>query len=352
MKTKRRHELQTNILADYIGKHLQQLKPYSRHITIGILLIFTAVLVGLFFSNKWAGKRGKSWSDFSKAFAATDADALEEVANLHDGTTAALWARLSAGEIKVATGSSQLFTDREKAEKMLKDAKEHFLVVEKDAAGHPQLVERARFGLAQAHESLSDVKNAQKYYDEVARSSPNSAFGKLAKRRFDRLSDESVEGWYAWFERQEPSPPTIPPGGMGITPKVSDDLDMLPERPDLSFPGSTISDQLKDIDLDAPLGEDIIDPMSTKPEEIPAAGDGEKATTPESAESPKPDDSAMASEPGGEDTKAKVEAGKEAGEPKPQAEEPTPPDVAKPTGKPAASDGDDTEPESKDAASR
>lgn len=354
MKTRRRHELQTNVLADYLGKHLQQFKPYSRHVTIGTLLICAAILAGLYFSSKWNAERGASWSDFSAAFAANDPDALEEVAALHDGSTAALWARQAAGDMKLAMGTSQLFRDREEAAKTLRDAKEHYLAVEEDAVDNPPLVERARFGLAQVYESLSDIEKAKEYYGEVAKSSADSALSKVAKHRLDRLSDKSVERWYAWFERQEPVPPPLPPSGIGPEPKVSDNLDLLPERPDLSIPGSDSSGDAKDlmdIDLNPPAGKEdappdkkAAEPKPAESEATPAATEGEESAVPEPKEAAKPGEPASEPESG-------TEADKDAPKPTPQPEDPASTDPAKPVGKPAASDEGNAKPESKDASS-
>lgn len=344
MKTQRRHELQTNILADYIGKHLQQIKPYARHITIGTLLVFVAILAGLYLSNESAKKRGAGWSDYLKAFAVADADTLEEVATIHEGSTAGLWARLSAGEINVIEGTDRLFRDREEAEKTLKDARKQFRAVEKDAGGNAELLERARFGLAQVHESLSEVKEAREYYGGVAESSPDSALGKLAKLRFDRLSDKSVERWYHWFERQEPAPP--------------------PEQADLSLSGSGLPKGLGSgvpkglggINLDAPLttdplGKATVDPMSTDTKEPPVTVDDAGTAAPDPEESPKPDDSTAVPESADEDAGAASEVAKDAGKPTPKPKEPAPAEEAKPNDKPAASEEGDAKPESKDTSS-
>jgi len=247
MKTQRRHELQTNWLADYIGKHLQQIQPYQTHITFGVVLIAVLCIGAVYYMNKQRTRSGVSWSDYFDAFGARDAKALEEVSKLHDGTTAALWAKQSAGDIKLATGAGLLHSDREEAEKSLKDAEKLFLAVEAGGAGNPMLVRRARLGLAQVYESLFKVEKAQQYYEKVAKSAPDTAFGKMAKRRFEQLSAPSLQRWYAWFERQEPVVPGGASGSVADEPTVSDDLDMLPDRPDLSFPGSGILDELKNV---------------------------------------------------------------------------------------------------------
>jgi len=356
MKTQRRHELQTNELADRLGKYLQQIQPYSRHITIGLGLVVAAVIGGVYYSNMRAAQQGASWSDYLAAFGSQDSDALEEVAKLHGGTTAALWSLQSAGDIKLAMGTRQIFTDRDEAEETLKDAEDHFLAVyaelldvdpetlkvseehfEKDAPGHPELVQRARYGLAQVYESLSELEKAQKYYDVVARSAPDSALGKSAKRRLDRLSDESVQGWYNWFARQET--------------EVLDDFEPLPERPDISFPGSDISKELEDIDLDAPLGKEPVEPMSLAPKEAPATDEHKETTVPEPEEDPKPDDSAPQPKPADEGTEPEAKADESVEKPAAEPAKPAPSDTPKPTGKPAAAEKADAEPKSKDASS-
>ncbi|MBC8875210.1 MAG: hypothetical protein H8E44_37790 [Planctomycetes bacterium] len=351
MKTQRRHELQTNELADYLGKYLQQIQPYSRHITIGLGLVVVAIIAGVYYSNMRAARQGAGWSDYLAAFGSEDSDALEEVAKLHGGTTAALWSLQSAGDIKLAMGTRQIFTDRDEAEESLKDAEEHFLAVEKDATGHPQLVQRAKYGLAQVNESLCKIDKARTYYDEVAKLAPDSALGKSAKRRHDRLANKSVEGWYAWFERQESSMPPMPPGGPMGGPDVSDDLDMLPARPDISFPGSEISKELQNLDLDAPLGKESIEPMSPDPKETSATDDNKETTEPEPEGDPKPDDSATEPRPADEGAEPEAKADESVEKPASEPAKPAPADTPKPTDKPAAAEKDDTEPAPKDASS-
>jgi hypothetical protein len=127
MKTQRRHELQTNELADYLGTHLQRIQPYSTHLMVGVIALAVLLAGSVYYITKQRAKRGISWTDYFDAIGARDARSLEEVGKLHNGTKAALWAQQSAGDIKLATGAGSLYSDRKEAEKSLKDAEKLYL---------------------------------------------------------------------------------------------------------------------------------------------------------------------------------------------------------------------------------
>ncbi len=318
MKTQRRHELQTNQLADYLGMRLQQIQPYYTHITVGVVAIAALCVGGVYYMNTQKARGGVSWSDYFDAFGARDAKALERVGEVHDGTTAALWAQQSAGDIKLATGAGTLYTDRDEAETSLKDAEKLFLAVEAGTTEDTMLRQRACFGLGQVYESLFKIEKAQEYYGKAAASDPDSAFGKAATRRCEQLSDPAVQGWYNWFGRQKPVVPGGASGSVSDGPRVSDDLDTLPDRPNPSFPGSGILDELKDMKPDAneadeaPMeeaGEEGIDaeePSAESKEETPADAAVEVEAKP-APEEPKP--APKDSEPATEESKPVPNAG-------------------------------------------
>ena len=64
MKTQRRHELQTNQLADRIGVYLQKVRPYQKQILYGVAAV--AVLGGavLYLSSQQQAKAGVSWQEY------------------------------------------------------------------------------------------------------------------------------------------------------------------------------------------------------------------------------------------------------------------------------------------------
>ncbi len=237
----------------------------------------------------------------------------EEVARLHQGSTAALWAQQGAGDIKLAMGASLLYRDRKEAEKNLKDAEKEFLAVEQQGARYPLLLQRARYGLAQVYESLSEVEKARDYYGKVAAAEPDSALGQLAQRRRDQIADDEADRWFAWFERQEPKPPAGMSPVTGEGPKVPADLGgELPERPDLSFPASDVSKQLKEAPARPAPAPEAKQPTA-KPETKPEAKPKEK---PAPAPAGKPTPAAEA--------KPAAEPEKKPDDAKPKAEAPAP----------------------------
>jgi hypothetical protein len=284
MKTERRHELQTNELADYLGKQYVRLQPHAKTIAFGALAVVAAVVAYLYFSSQQSTKAGAGWSDFIKAVGNRDVTGLTEVAKLHAGTPAGAWALQAAADIKLASGAVTLYSDRKEAERNLKEAEAQFRLLEQEAAQNPMLLERAQFGLAQVYESLSEVEKARTYYDKVAQG--KSALGQAAKKRSEQLSSDSVVGWYRWFERQEPVKRT-PPGDKPA-PKISGDLNVLPERPDLPQPSGELFK-----DADNPEAEQPAPPE--KPAAQPETKPAEPAATTAPAAPPAPAEQAKPS---------------------------------------------------------
>jgi hypothetical protein len=271
MKTQRRHELQTNELADHLGKYLKTIRPYQNYIFFGIVAVVAVISAAVWMNNQQRAKASASWTDYFGALGGDRAETLEDVAKFHQGSTAALWAQLSAGDRQLFSGSDQMFQDRDQAEKTLKDAEKNFKAVESAATKYPDLVQRARFGLAQVYEAMCDVEKARDRYEQVAEAGRESAIGKLAERRFKRLSQTSVEGWYAWFERQEPVVPGGPGTASGPGMGPLGDLEDLPDRPDLSFPSdSLLNEPLSTEDpptAPSASGDEEPDPADDAPEE-------------------------------------------------------------------------------------
>jgi len=270
MKTQRRHELQTNKLADQIGVYLQMVRPYQKLILYGVVTVAVLGAAVLFISSQQQARAGASWEDYFNAMVEQRPEALDEVAQLHSGSPAALWARQAAGDMKLMTGASLLYQDRKEALKNLRDAEKNFSAVEQNAAVYPMLLQRARYGLAQTYESLCEVEKARDYFKKVASAEPNSALGKLAQRRHDQMVGRDAERWFAWFEKQEPKPPAGVMPAAGREPQVPFDLSDLPDGPDPSFPGvpaaSGESEPMPDVQLTPPEPPAPDTPPEAKPE--------------------------------------------------------------------------------------
>ena len=231
MKTERRHELQTNELAIWLTGWIETIRPYSKAIIGGLLLITT-----VWFAYAYIGKRGEqnqaqAWSAFFQAYEqGAEPDRLAEVAASFGDTRAGLWALQSAADLHLAQGTQDLFRDRQQAEEELQQAKDAYASVSQQASD-PLLKQRAAFGLAQALESLGQFGPADEKYREVAEQWPNSGVGQLAQRRLEMLQQPATREWYAWFAEQKPIPsPLVDPSLLNVLPN-------LPDSPDISLPG-------------------------------------------------------------------------------------------------------------------
>ena len=102
MKTDRRHELQTNELADWLGEHAKQYLPYAKT-GIGIAVLIIAALFAFnIMRGQKEGRRVGSWNEYFTASELADLEGLREIAQRYKGTEAAAWALQSAGDIESA----------------------------------------------------------------------------------------------------------------------------------------------------------------------------------------------------------------------------------------------------------
>ena len=238
MKTERRHELQTNDLADWLGKRIEHYKPELKLAGGAVIALLVVSAVYVWFQQHKSAQSGETWGEFMQASLEQNPDEqatkFQKIATSKDnvGADTALWAMLSEGDLDLSRGSELLFSDRELAVVELERAKKNFSQVEQDAVRNPLLLMRARFGLAQTLECLGDLAKAKEKYELIHKSSPEGELGKAADKRAKRLDDKSIGEFYAWFEKQKPRPRTRP--GVGGLPFQMDDL---PDRPDLNLPG-------------------------------------------------------------------------------------------------------------------
>ena len=300
MKTQRRHELQTNVLADWIGHKVELVRPHLNTIGIVVAVAVLAVLAAIYFLRGRDTKISVGWEDYYFALAERDTDRLGAVAEDHPGTPAALWAKQSEADLELAKGIESLFIDRNAAKESLNRARTRYEEIEESAAGQPLLLQRARFGLAQLYEAQSNIEKAQKYYDLVAASTTDASLSKQAQQRLDVLKDPAVEKWYNWFSRQKPVPPTTPSTSGGV--QLPGNLGELSDRPDITVPGTvtppapagsspagetTAAASPPTIETPAPPTEP---PPTTEssPPTTPPASPSETPPVPSPAESPQP----------------------------------------------------------------
>jgi tetratricopeptide (TPR) repeat protein len=230
MKTERRHELQHNVLADWLGLQIERFAPYGR-VAAGVA-IAVVVLIGLY-SYMQTQSTYRNEQGWQRYFAAMDeisqrgdAEPLAQLAESGEfvGTPVGNWAALSLADHHLQEGISQLFTDRAAAAKSLRSAVDGYnRLIERSRT--PMLEERAALGAGRAYESLNELDKARAAYESLATKS-----GPLAAEAQQRLRDigrEPTKRFYDWFFAA--TPPRQGLGGPGM-PGMRPDFGNLPDE--------------------------------------------------------------------------------------------------------------------------
>lgn len=272
MKAERRHELQDNQLANWLGQHLEQVKPYTKTIVAVLLLAAAAGIAGSYAMRDQAARAQMGWHEYFNASNQRNTEALSDVAKHYPGTEAAIWAKLAEADINLTEGLNRLFRSRGDGKDLLGKAQAAYMLVDGSTASNQLARERAWFGLGQVYEAQASLDEAKTYYAKLVASSADSALGKESQRRIDELDDPAVEKWYNWFANQEARAPMNP--NMPGLPGNPD----LPDSPDLPFDLGTLPDR-PDISLPKPLGPPTADEAEAAT--VPEASNEKKAPAPE-----------------------------------------------------------------------
>jgi tetratricopeptide (TPR) repeat protein len=229
MKSERRHELEQNMLADWLGETIAKIKPYSSTILLAVLVVVLGLVVAQWFVGHSFATWSGAWDAYFAAF--DDPNASEEfdkVAETYPRSEVADWATVTAADIRLQYGCNQLFTNRTMANQELTKAVNGYLKI-LEQARHPALRERATFGLARAKEAQGDLDDALKSYTEVVKQWPKGAFEQAAQHRADDLGRKSTKQFYDNFAKANPKPMPAEGAASGTGPEFNEKA--IPEGP-------------------------------------------------------------------------------------------------------------------------
>ncbi len=298
MKTKRRHVLQTNVLAHSLARWIEVAKPYSKAGTAVLIAVVVALFAWAWMSTQSNRRAADGWNEYFDATGGRNPDPrelLRDISSRYAGTMVAQWSRLTLADIQLDDGTNRLLQDRKLARDELRGASEKFQALLLEAS-HPTILQRSTYGLARAHEASGDLERARKEYRSLATQWPESPFAAAAEARANDLDERGTKIFYDWLAKYDPPPPLVnEPGTPGVRPSFL-------EEPDLKMPpliekaaGPSLPTVIGP-DGEEPKAEDK--PAGDAPEaEKPAAGDsesspaeaGEKPAQPAPEEKPTPD---------------------------------------------------------------
>jgi len=360
MKSKRRHELQTNELADRLGHWIERVRPYGTTILLGIVGVIAICSAGYYLLTTRSRIRSDAWQAYLRAGSDPQVDVASQLGQVADDfgdTSAGVWAAQNAADLEFSRGIRLLFSDRALAETSLNLAKSRYReVLENNVSKtEPMLAVRSHLGLAQTHEALNALSEAKKHYQAVATAAKGTSVGDTAEQRLALVDQAEMKNWSNWFANQKPAPPPTNPSGSssplgGALGTPGGTLDALPDLPpaDSSLPagGGVMLDGPKtDANEDASSGSDSADSESDVPSSEKKSADGAGVQGDESTTKKEPTEPAGGSaEQQGPAKKNEPESGTTAGKPAEGSAKPAEGSVKKAEGsaKKADSKGDTT----------
>jgi hypothetical protein len=205
MKAEHRKELQTNVLADHMGRFLQSIRsgqPSTSIIGWVIAALVVAVVAGWYYFSHlapppWNELYGANDLPGQHLEEPTKSDRyrkLEDIAKKNRGTPLAKAARFEQARDLLRSGQDIVCAKPTEARDLLGKASELYEQLALESTAQPLLAQEALLGVARAEESRGNLPRAREYYEKLATAYPKSAAGESAKKNATELAEELNAG--------------------------------------------------------------------------------------------------------------------------------------------------------------
>ncbi|MCS6851808.1 MAG: hypothetical protein NZ700_11640 [Gemmataceae bacterium] len=218
MKAEHRKELETNTLADQLGRWLQQARGAFSGAGWwfwGALALVVLAIVGWhLWSRSSLSRRSALWTREDQAASQAQIEELEKLAAEHRGTAAARIAQFQIARYRLQQGLGSLGSPgqrRIEGAQSVEQARDLYLSLIPQCSDMPLLAQEAMMGAAKAEEALIGVPKggdsrepratlaeAIRRYEELAAAKPESFLTQAARRRAEELKakGKEIEGFY------------------------------------------------------------------------------------------------------------------------------------------------------------
>jgi hypothetical protein len=263
MKAEKRHQLQTNVLADSVGRLLQGMKsaPRTRSTIIWVFVVLAigTIILWQYGAHASLAHYSALWTEEDSALRNPNSglSSLIRIGDENRGTMPGRSARFQVARTYLQDGQNGIRSvlTRNDAAKYLYQARRLHKKLVKDCLDAPLLAQEAMMGVAQAEESLGSIpitavtdhpdaddpevfslQAALASYQELAKMFPNSPLGKEADSRAKEIEKDKagIEKFYAdlnyWASRPKDS---LPDAKMDLPPLMQP-----PDLPPVPLPGS------------------------------------------------------------------------------------------------------------------
>lgn len=280
MKSERRHELEQNVLAQWMAQKIEQINPYSSIIVVVGLVIVVGLTGYTWWVRSTDTRSEEGWNAFADALASGVTSDLVDVAERFPNTSVSHWSMLVAADMHLQGGCSLRFQSYAQANQELDQAVDLYMIVLTQSSDS-ELRERAMFGLARAQETQGDLEQARENYQNVVDQWPDGPYTQVASQRLAQLDTPAAKQFYDKFAKFDPQPAfQDEPGVPGERPSF--DLESLPDPVTDDKP---VFEPSGILDLEAE-GADESDESSETSEEPSAEEDAEPAESADATSSP------------------------------------------------------------------
>jgi hypothetical protein len=221
MKAEHRKELETNVLADYLGSVIQKAKegPSQKVLLYGGLILLVVVLIGLFiyFSTRSKDSDALRWDQWNRITQATSGDVSDaEVAKLkqqypgkssewcqrladqkkfeadNPGTPQARLARFQQARLLLENTQEMASQGRHRDTTLqcVREGRDLYDKLIGESSDEPYLEQEAMLNAGKASEDLAEYDRARQYYERLKKDYPKSQDAAAAEKALARLSNE------------------------------------------------------------------------------------------------------------------------------------------------------------------
>ncbi len=223
MKAEHRKELQTNVLADSLGRLVKNVKSGTTSSSLIYWIVAAVVLLAIIawylYSGYSSRSRSELWTKLDVAAGTANLPELEAIAEQSRGSAAGRTARFQVARIRLEEGLNSLGSEQRRAEALdnVEKARELYAQLIADTNDAPLLRQEAMMGVAKAEETLigipkadgsaemrGTVAQALKYYEDLSNATPETFQTQAAKQRAQQLRDNGpqVENFYTELNKR------------------------------------------------------------------------------------------------------------------------------------------------------
>jgi hypothetical protein len=221
MKAEHRKELQTNALADRLGRlmhgfrHGFEIHPSQKAWLVGGGIVAAIALgVGVWMYFGWVSRtKSVEWIQLDEASSLRD---VEQIADKNPNGAASRAARFQLARVYLKRGMENFCSSspdgRKEAMHDLEEAGRLYGELASESKDTPVLAQEALLGVGKAKEASNELEAALSAYQDLAKRYPNSVSGKEAAERVKKLTEnkDQVSAFYQELDKLANPPPVAP----------------------------------------------------------------------------------------------------------------------------------------------